>query len=180
MNAPSPEVPPILVGRSITYELTRLDVFLASLTLLLRQWILAAWLGALFLFDLGARVLLRRGYETLPEIIVEVSVKFFWILLAIQVWIVLCGIFGAFVSRRKGVICEHTLGIRPEGLIERTQTNETLHPWTTVRSVTSLFGYVFIYVGWFNAHIVPKRRVAADVLEGFVAEVRVKREEAGS
>ena len=60
-------------------------------------------------------------------------------------------------KKHQGVLGQHELEMRDEGLIERTEFNESLHRWTGFHRVVSSGGYLYIYVTDRNVHVVPKR-----------------------
>lgn len=172
MNAPPPIPRATPASRTITYELTRWDVFANSMTVVLRnrllQWIIPLALllnGAIILLPkLGKATLLQLAFDAVGLVIgFGVFLLFCQTLMALLI---------AFLLKQRGLVGQHTLMITEEGLIERTDFNETLHKWASVCRVMSLFGYVYIYVGDLNSHPVPKRCFNPQEIDSFVADVR--------
>ena len=80
----------------------------------------------------------------------------------------------AFLLPQRGIICEHTLEITDEGLVETTEMNRTMHKWSSVLRIMNIFGYLFVYVGDQNAHQVPRRCIPLDQMTNFERELRAR------
>jgi len=76
------------------------------------------------------------------------------------------------------VVGRHVLEITEEGLIERTDYNETLHRWPSIGRILSLCGYLYIYVSDTNAHQVPKGCFSPQEIETFEADLRTRASQA--
>jgi len=171
MNSES-GVPPVL-GRhpTITYELTRWDVFVQFSTLVLRNRLLQVFVvGALMVegwLILGPMV----GKHSLAQLIVSgmAGLLPFFVFLAITLFGVAS--LNAFIPKHRGVLGSHTMEITEEGLVERTAYNASLHRWDSVCRICHLFGYAYIYVGSDNIYLVPKRSLPPSEIDGFIAEV---------
>lgn len=57
----------------------------------------------------------------------------------------------------RGVLGEHELDIQEEGLVERTEFNQTVHRWKGFHKIVSTRKHLYIYVTDNNAHVVPRR-----------------------
>lgn len=57
----------------------------------------------------------------------------------------------------KGVFGQHEIEIDDEGLVERTEVNETRQSWQGVERVGETDEYAFIYISSVMAHVIPKR-----------------------
>lgn len=175
MNVPPilSATPPVLgTEDSITYELTRWDLFLNSMTVTLRNRLVQIILllafvinGALILLpQIGKASLLQLALSAVGLVIgISLTVLFFQGLMAVAI---------AYCLKQNGVVGEHTLVVTSAGLIERTAFNETLHKWPSILRVMPLFGYIYIYVGDQNSHQVPRRSLDPQALERFLSKLR--------
>ncbi len=59
--------------------------------------------------------------------------------------------------QRPGLLCEHTIGISPEWLSEKTRINENKVAWTTLKSIEEDSEYLFLFLDRLVAHVIPKR-----------------------
>lgn len=175
MNPPPviASVPPVLAaGESLTYELTRGDLFVNSMTVALRNRMLQIIIGLAFVINaalilgpqIGKSPLWQLALTAVGLVIgISVTVLFFQGIMAVAI---------AFVMKQHGVVGQHTLTITPEGLRETTEFNDTVHKWPLIQRVMPLFGSVYIYVGDQNSHQVPRRNVPPGQLERFLAALR--------
>lgn len=77
------------------------------------------------------------------------------------------------LGSRPGVLCEHVIEIRPDGLRERTHVNDTLWKWEDVREVAESPEYVYLRVRAIGMFAVPKSAFGSeDRVRGFVNAVR--------
>jgi hypothetical protein len=169
----SPAAPPIIAPpRSITYELTRGDLFATLMTLLLRSRILQIFVPIALLFNLWI-LFSRAPRDQAPSHLIAgfvVSILgFLGVLVFTQLFVAL---LAAFVQNQTGVVCRHTIEITEQGLIERTDVNETLYKWGGILRVFSLFGYLYIYVGANNSFPIPRGDFPPGELEAFETELR--------
>jgi len=159
-------------NRSLTYELTRSDVFVHWMTVILRNRILQVFLVVALIFN--AWIILAHGLTTRPlsrtifDALVYVA-GFLGFLLAVQG---VLGLANAFLLKQRGVVGRQTLEISDQGLIERTDCNETLHRWHSVCRIVSLGPYLYIYVGDNNSHPVPKRYFSLQEIDSFLGDLR--------
>jgi YcxB-like protein len=173
MSEPPPIPPTVTARRGISYCLTRGDLFINALTVIYRNRILKVFIPASLLVNIGIITLQRIGREPGSAI---ARTAFFQCAVLMGVIIVsLCfmGLIAAFVTTR-GVLGEHALEITPQGLIERTAVNETLHKWTSVSRIFSQCGYLYIYVGELKCHIVPKRGFPENEISDFERDLRAR------
>jgi len=174
MDAPPPLPPVARPVRSITYELSRWDLFVSWLTIFLRNRMIQVFVAVAIFVNmvmvLGPRIRSRPLLLTAVEAAGVVAV-FLTGLAACQT---LMGLASSFIGRQRGVVGEHTLEITEQGLVERTAFNEALHKWPSVSRVLSLCGHLYIYVGDTNFHQVPMSRVPAQELRDFEAELRAR------
>lgn len=122
----SPAVGP---PRSITYEFTRWDLFANWMTVIFRNRILRVFMPVMMVLtgwlDLGPGFLTRSFLANMFA--AGVSVAEF--LGAIAIFQTLVALANAFLLKHGGVVGQHVLEITEQGLVERTDCNETLHRW---------------------------------------------------
>jgi hypothetical protein len=157
--------------RSITYELTRWDIFQNQVTIVFRNRpVQVAILAGL----VGTEWIVIRGYHGAPLYFVlnacfgAMCNLFAWL----AVTIVLLALALSFLFKQRGVVGQHTLEITEPGLSERTAYNENLAKWASIRRLISGRKYLYIYVSDFNYYSVPKRCFARDEIANFEAELR--------
>lgn len=127
------EVPPrISQLPSITYRLTRWDLFANHMTLWMRNRILQLILVLFLSFELwfglfrfpGHFSALKLAYRCLVILVTSVGLML--------VTFVFVGLAMSFLLKQRGVICEHVLEITDEGLVESTEMNRTMHRWASI------------------------------------------------
>ena len=86
-----------------------------------------------------------------------------------------------FFRKYRGLLGQHELEIRDDGLVERTDVNESLHRWTGFHKVVTTRRFLYIYVTDSNFHIVPKKSFASkpDALL-FQSEIEKRMKDAGA
>ena len=62
-----------------------------------------------------------------------------------------------FTARNRGVIGEHVIEIRDDGLMEKTSFNESLHRWNGLHKIIVSRAAISIYVTEYTAHYIPFR-----------------------
>jgi hypothetical protein len=172
MNTPVP--PRINPLPSITYELTRWDLFANHMTLWMRNRVLQIIIVPLFCWYAWNRLANEIRYGSLASILVDGAVvvgTYAGILISAFVGV---GLAMSFLLKQRGVVCRHVLEITDEGLLERTDFNQTLHKWPSICRIMNIFGYLFIYVGDQTAHQVPRRDVPPQQMADFEAELRAR------
>ena len=175
MNVPPilSTTPPILGSEvRIVYELTRWDLFLNSMTVVLRNRLLQIIILVALILN-GALILVPQiGKATPIELLF--SVVFLVITFAFMILLFqgIMGIATAYALKQNGVVGEHTLIVTDAGMIERTAFNETLHKWPSILRITPLLGYIYIYVGDHNSHQIPRRCLDPLALESFLSTLR--------
>jgi hypothetical protein len=174
MNTP-PAIPPVVSpNRTITYEITRADIFANWMLVILRNRILQVFVPLMFL--LNAWIFLAPGLGTRPFshtlfMAVAYTVSFFGFLAVVQG---LAGFANAFIFKHRGVLGRHYMEITDQGLIERTEFNDTVHRWPAIRRIISMGGYLFIYVSDNNSHQIPKRCFSPQEFASFEADLRAR------
>lgn len=63
-------------------------------------------------------------------------------------------------DKNRLVICEHTITLGEEVLIELSPFNEGRHRWNGIYQVVDATDYIYIFVSQSMAHIIPKRAFA--------------------
>jgi hypothetical protein len=176
MNTQPGVPPPISNRRTITYELTRWDLFANWMTVLLRNRILQVFvLVALILngcITLAPGITTRPLWHTMLQGVVFVLI-FAWFLALCQC---ILGLATTFLLKHRGVVGQHVLEITDQGLIERTAYNDNPHKWPSITRIVSVCGYLYIYVSDTNSHQVPKRCLSTQEIRDFVADLRTHAE----
>jgi len=129
MNTP-PVIPSVAVPRRvITYELTRWDVFMNWMTTALRSRILQVFILAALI--LNGWLVLAPGIASRPltRIVFDAGVYLICFVGFLAVVQCMLGLANAFLLKQRGVVGRHSLEITEQGLVERTDFNETLHRW---------------------------------------------------
>lgn len=172
LTAAPPVLPVPSAESTITYELTRCDLFINSMTVALRSRLVQIILLLAFLIN-GALILIPQvGKASLLELVLTGAGLVIGIVLIVLFFQVIMAFAIAFLMKQNGVVGRHTLAVTEAGLIERTDFNETLHKWPSIIRVMSLLGSVYIYVGEQNSHQVPRRCFSPAELDGFMSKLR--------
>ena len=168
-----PQIPPaISPHRTISYELTRWDVFVHWMTVILRNRILQVFVPAALIVDGWLVLAPNFGSQSGSAFLLDTLIYIISFLGSIVFIQVVLGLANAFMLKHRGVVGRHILEITEEGLVERTDCNEALHRWPSICRIVSLFGYLYIYVSDDNSHLVPKRRFPPQEIEGFETDLR--------
>ena len=72
----------------------------------------------------------------------------------------------------KGVFGQHEIEIDDDGLVERTEVNETRQSWHGVERIAETDEHAFIYISSVMAHIIPKQSVTAGDPDTFIARAK--------
>lgn len=171
----TPHTPPVISPRrSITYEITRWDLFANWMLVMFRNRLLRVFVPVALVLNglliVGPDLSKRSLFQNLIAIVVYL-VGFLGFLAVLQA---ILGLANAFLFKQQGVVGQHTLEITEGGLIERTEYNETLHRWPSICRILSLCGYLFVYVGDNNSHQIPKRSFAPQEFANFEADLRAQ------
>lgn len=96
-------------------------------------------------------------------------------------WIALVALAMAFLRPLRGIVGQHSIELRADGLVEKTDINESLHKWAGVRRIRRTGSYLQIYVTDIMYHTIPiaafQSRLHADA---FLMQVRSRRDAAQS
>jgi hypothetical protein len=156
-----PPIPPVigpLKGKTVRYSLRRGDILRWQFRLLLRNRLL---LG----FGLGLSLLLVWNDLRSPAFAAySVGFKVFYAVFFPLTMFALVGsvtmllmVCMVMFKTYRGLLGEHELEIREQGLVERTEFNESLHRWSGFHKVVRTTRYLYIYVTDNQVHIVPRR-----------------------
>jgi len=61
------------------------------------------------------------------------------------------------LNKDRGVLGEHEIEVRDEGLVERTDVNESTHRWSGFYKIKRTSKFIFIFVTDNIVHYVPMR-----------------------
>jgi hypothetical protein len=141
----------------IRYRLTRRDLFLARVwTLFRNRGIILFYSGLGFFFwwsFSGENELAKLPF--LAKAIAAGVMMVMFVALGLTATMILLFI-GTF-KRNTGVLGEHEIELKDEGLLERTAANETLNRWGAFHKVYGTRGALYIYVTDTQVHIIPRR-----------------------
>ncbi|MDH3973302.1 MAG: YcxB family protein [Deltaproteobacteria bacterium] len=74
----------------------------------------------------------------------------------------------------KSVLCDHELRIEEDGLIEKTDFNETKSPWNSVGPIVLKDAYSFVYLNEIQAHVLPKASIVHGNHDDFINALKNK------
>ena len=172
MSAP-PEIPPVIrPHKAITYELTRWDVFANWMTVIFRNRILQVFVLVTLLFNGWIILAPKFSTHSFSRLLFDTLVYLMEFLGCIAFFQVALGLANAFIPKHRGVLGQHVLEITEQGLVERTDCNETLHRWPSICRILSLWGYLYVYVSDTNSHQIPKRCFSPQEMDSFEADLR--------
>ena len=83
----------------------------------------------------------------------------FWLLMRVWMFVVTRIMqWRPFTSdKHKSVICEHTVTLADDALVEATPFNESRNLWGGIYRVVDAADYIYIFISLHAAHIIPKR-----------------------
>jgi len=160
--------------QSIIYELTRGDLFIGFMTIILRNRMLQVMVLSFLVISEITIVVFGIGSSLFPSTTprcIFYAILFSVLMLLSQAALALAM---AYLPKERGVVGQHTLEITEQGLVERTKFNESLHKWPGIYRIVSQFGYLYIYVSYGVYHQVPKRRVLTQEMHGFETQLRAR------
>ena len=75
-------------------------------------------------------------------------------------------------GENKGTLGEHELELDDNGLVERTEVNESRLSWQGVERIAETDEHAFIYISSMMAHVIPKQSVTSGDVEAFMAKAK--------
>lgn len=159
-------------GRSITYDLTRRNLFMGFMTVILRSRILQVFILAVVVCCEILLIVSGLGSRSLSNTIILATLYFVVACVAILLSQAAMSAALAFLPKERGVLGRHTLEITEQGLLERSEFNESLHKWPAICRILSLCGYLYIYVSYGVYYQVPKRSLSSQELAAFEVALR--------
>jgi len=60
-------------------------------------------------------------------------------------------------DKHRSVICEHTVTLVDDAIVEATPFNESRNRWSGIYRVVDATDYIYIFISLHTAHIIPKR-----------------------
>jgi hypothetical protein len=153
-NQPNPPV----IARTVRFSLSRWDVVFC------RLWVMAhngKLMAILLLMCAGVPILNYQRPENVRHPLLY-CVFYFIIAFALMACLMaavqfLFHTFWVFVNKNRGVIGEHTLEIRDDGLLERTAVNESLNRWEGFHKIQASRRCLFIFATDNLVHYLPFR-----------------------
>ncbi len=142
---------------SVRFSLTRADILRWQFYLLVRNRVLIG-------FMLVVSLLMAWTDLRTPQLAAHsVAYKIFYAALFTLAMFCFVGftttlliVCTVFFKQHRGLLGEHELEIQDEGLVERTDVNESLHRWRGFHKIVRTRGYLYIYVTDSLVHIVPR------------------------
>lgn len=151
---------------SLKYSLTRWDILRWHIYVLLSNRILMALFLVTSLFlvwsDLRRPELAARTVGFKIFYVIFFTLIMFCIIGSITMVMLACVVM---FKKFRGSLCDHELEIKDEGLVERTDVNETLHRWSGFHKIVRTGRYLYIYVTDNNVRIVPRRYFSSEQQE---------------
>ena len=166
-------------ARKIPYSLNRADLICAHISRLVRNRIFIGFMLVLALAPLW-QVVQLLGDKAFQRFSLPVRILagcflmgvYFAFLLSVQAVFLLVS---NLASKRRGILGEHELEITEQGLVERTDVNETLHKWVGFDKTVVGRRLMFICVTESMWHAVPKRCFQSpEELEQFRSEINAR------
>jgi hypothetical protein len=158
----------------IIYDLTRGDLFIGFLTVILRNRMLQ--IIVLSFLVVSEIVVITFGLGSGLFSSAAVGCVFYAVVYCVLLSISLAcmSLAMAYLPKERGVVGQHILEITEQGLVERTTFNESMHKWPAICRIVSQFGYLYIYVSYGVYHQVPKRRVPAREMTDFETQLQAR------
>jgi len=176
-------VPPLAAESHLTieYDIRKIDLFAAHISVVLRSRLLMLLVAILPTFTIWSTLTSPevKSQPTAVKVLTAIAIylAFFALFFFLQT---LWALGNILFRKHRGVLGRHTLQITDEGLIERTDVNEAIHKWPGMHKIVSGPKYLYIYVTETNAHMVPKRYFTSHGIEGFEGELRARMAKARS
>lgn len=159
-HTPAPPITRVTPSMRIKYSVSRWDLFRWQLYVALRARVfvlLALLISGTFVW----RVMNENETATMPLgakiasglIVGGLMLVFLWLLLILRL------LFTMLLDVKKGMLGEHEMEIRDDGLLERAGNLESIHRWSDLEKVVTTNNYIYIYAhdARPRAHIVPRR-----------------------
>ena len=89
------------------------------------------------------------------------SVVFLFLLLVILMLQTIVLALLLFTRKNTGLVGVHELELRDDGLMERTEVNESVHRWSGFHRVAVSGAYLYVYVTDTQVHIIPRRALGS-------------------
>jgi hypothetical protein len=160
---PAPSATDATPRLSIRYTVSRRDILWWHLYLLTHNRVLSAFLLVMCLgsawSNLGAPEMAGRSAGFKVFVAAGFTVIMFGF---VSVFTIAVTLVTVLFRKYRGFLGKHELEIRDEGLVERTDINESLHRWAGFHKIVLTRRHLFIYVTDTNAHVVPRRCFASE------------------
>lgn len=156
-----PPIPPVIDApnrTTVRYSITRWDILRWQFYLLIRNRVL-------IVFGLIVSVGLVWQALGTPEMAgSSTGFKIFYAVFFTGMMFCFVGVVTMVVmfctvmfKKFRGFLGDHEIEIRDDGLVERTDVNESVHRWAGFHKIVTTGRYLYIYVTDNNVHIVPRR-----------------------
>jgi hypothetical protein len=149
------EIPPV-IGTSVKFSLSRREI------LFCRLWVIT---HNKILMGIMAVCCVVAPFYCLPDTSAFSPTKkaFFFVFFIVTMFCIMAVfqiVFQAvwlLLNKNRGVVGEHELEIRDDGLLEKSPVNESLHRWAGFHKIGASRNYFFIFVTDNNVQYVPLR-----------------------
>ena len=159
--------------RTISYNITKWDVLTSWMTIFFRSRLLLLLTLGLYTSCALSPLLSDFGRQSAFATAFEVASLFTGLVLFSALVHLVIALGHVLFQKDLGILGQHVLEIRDEGLVERTEFNESLHRWPSIYRILSHPGYLYIYVNATSAHMVPKRSFSPEELNSFETSLRM-------
>ena len=161
-----PPIPPVIdvpQRTTVRYSITRWDILRWQFYLLIRNRVLIVF-GLIVSLALAWNDLRTPEMSARPVGFKIFYTVFFTAAMFCVVGLVTTALTACTVMFKKfrGFLGDHELEIREDGLVERTDVNESVHRWAGFHKIATTGRYLYIYVTDNNVHIVPRRYFASE------------------
>jgi hypothetical protein len=158
---------------SVKYKLNRWDVFCCRMWVIFQNRIFLAVPLVMSSFQVLI-VASEPEIKGLPPAARIFGLTFLWFLVLFAYLTLQTGVIVLLILFRRnyaGVIGEHEVEIRDNGLFARSAINETLYNWSGVRKISCLPGVLFVYVGELVYYIRRRDFSSGEQFQNFKAEI---------
>jgi hypothetical protein len=174
-----PPIPPLAESPqrlSVRFSIDRWDLIRC------RLWVVAHHrFLIIFTIILGAGfAMLMSSSESLPVKTLPFRIFYFLVLLVLFLGFmvffqIVTHALLVFTSRSKGVLGEHEMEIRPEGMLEKSSVSESVHNWAGFHKLGSSRNFLFVYVTDTMVYYIPLKAFPSELAANHFREEILKK-----
>ena len=171
---------PAAMDRTITFSLTRRDIWQLNLELAPRLavtwWLLLILCVLIVALSVGSTCIVCADAVELGAFLTRLGLSIGAAVLGFPiVYLILFGLVMLFVSPHWDVLGEHSVEVRDDGLFVTSRAGESSHSWSGIRSVIQTENWVIIRARGYRIHVVPARAFRARaVFENIAVDIRAR------